>query len=228
MLRCCLIPAWLVLFAVSWLRAATPLDNARHAQALLGPGIWSQLIEIENVAPGSRYPAVVHALVFEFVGILWFYTDADGTQSFSTHRDNLAAEKADFAPLLRDIDPGFKRWRVLPMSPAAPPEAGRPLQNGCFIESLAIARARVLAGRPLRAARLLSYYMNEGATRIGHTVLIHETGGRVEVFDPGRPGTPLSFPRHMAGEPIVLARALERREIALARFLALESESVAG
>ncbi|MDP3071167.1 MAG: hypothetical protein Q8N18_12830 [Opitutaceae bacterium] len=204
------------------LRAASPLDNARRAQALLGEGFWSQLIEVENTADRGRYPAVLHALVFEFAGLLWFYTDADGTQSFSTHRNNLVAEKADFAPLLRDIHPGFRRWRVLPSTAGAPLVATGPLQNGCFIESLAAVRARAAAGRPLQMPRLLSYYMNEDGARIGHTVLAYESGDRVEIFDPGRPEARLSFPRGSAGEPLALARALEGRPIDRALFLGVE------
>ena len=216
----------------SLLRAATPLDNARRALALLGEGVWSQVIEIENAAAagGARYPSVVHALVFEFEGILWFYTDADGTQSFSLHRGRLAAEKADFAPLLREIEPGFCRWTVLPsLAPGgAVPAETEPLKNGCFIESVAALRARVAEGRPIRAPRLLSYYVNHGGARVGHTVLAYEAEGRVEIFDPGRPATRFSFPLRAAREPLALARALERHPIAHARFLALESQVVAG
>ena len=214
----------------SLLRAATPLDNTRRAQALLGEGVWSQVIEIENAAAGARYPAVVQALLFEFADILWFYTDADGTQSFSIHRNNLAAEKADFAPLLREIEPSFGRWTILPSLPPvdAVPAETAPLKNGCFIESVAALRVRVAEGRPVRAPRLLSYYINDRTGRIGHTVLAYEAEGRVEIFDPGRPEARFSFPLRAAREPIALARALERRAIAHARFLSLESLVVAG
>ncbi len=214
----------------SLLRAATPLENARRAQALLGAGVWSQVIEIENAAGGARYPAVVHALVFEFAGILWFYTDADGTQSFSLHRGRLAAEKADFAPLLREIDPGFGRWTVLPSAPAASVALAElePLTNGCFIESVVALRARVAAGRPIRAPRLLSYYLNDGTARIGHTVLAYEVGGHVEIFDPGRPEARLSFPLRSAREPLALAQALEKRVVEKARFLRIEPAAAIG
>ncbi len=221
----------LVLFT-ALLRAATPLENARRAQALLGDGVWSQVIEIENAKGGASYPATVHALVFEFEGILWFYTDADGTQSFSLHRGRLAAEKADFAPLLREIEPGFGRWTVLPsLAPVTTVSAGattEPLRNGCFIESVAAWRVRLAEGRPIRAARLLSYYINDRTGRIGHTVLAYEAEGRVEIFDPGRPGARFSFPLRAAREPLALAQALERQPIAHARFLALESLVVPG
>ena len=89
------------------------LTNARSAQAILGADVWSQVIRIENTGSTKKYPRTVHALVFEVAGILWFYQDGEGTQSFSLHRGRLEAEKADFAPLLADIHPGFTRWTVV-------------------------------------------------------------------------------------------------------------------
>ena len=86
------------------IRAASPLENAFRAQALLGPGIWSRIISIRNETRGGFYPRSVQALVFEFAGMLWFYTDANGTQSFSLHTGELEVEKKNFGPLLRDID----------------------------------------------------------------------------------------------------------------------------
>src|SRR3954463_884068 len=97
---------------VSTFIAGTPLENAFRAQALLGPGVWSEVITLHNGTRGGRYPTKVHALVFEFAGILWFYTALEGTQSFSLHPGKIEQEKNDFGPLLRDIEPGFVRWEV--------------------------------------------------------------------------------------------------------------------
>ena len=151
------------------------LVNARRAQALLGSDVWSEVIRIENDARNSRYPRSLHALVFELAGILWFYTEADGTQSFSLHQGQLAAEKANYAPLLRDIEPGFTRWTAVAADVAAgnslPPEA--PLPNGCFIESYAALRMLVARGVPVREPRLLSYYAQGKVRQAGHTVLAY-------------------------------------------------------
>ncbi|MBL9203318.1 MAG: hypothetical protein JNL39_22615 [Opitutaceae bacterium] len=206
------------------LGAATPLDNARRAQALLGPEVWSRVIEIDNAAGGARYPALVHALVFEFAGILWFYADADGTQSFSLHRGQLAAEKADFAPLLREIDPGFLRWRALADDGAPAPgtaAAAEPLLNGCFVESVAAWRRRVARGEETGAPRLLSYYFKPGVAKAGHTVLAFEARGRLEIFDPARPERRFEFSRRAGSDALRLARELDGRAVARARFLEL-------
>ena len=69
----------LPLLAFTAVLRGDPLDHAQRARAMLGAGIWSRVIRIENVSAGSRYPATVYALVFELSGILWFYTDIDGT-----------------------------------------------------------------------------------------------------------------------------------------------------
>lgn len=217
----------LVIFltVVAWLRGAVSLDNARRAQALLGPDVWSQVIEVGNAAPG-RYPATVHALVFEFGGLLWFYTDADGTQSFSLHHGNLPAEKANFAPLLREIEPGFGRWRVLPDAGARELEP-LPLLNGCFIESVAAWRRRVARGEETGGPRLLSYYFAPGTAKAGHTVLAFEARGRLEIFDPARPERRLEFPRRTGQDALRLARELDGRTVARARFLELPNSPAA-
>ena len=110
----------LLFFAAVALRADGSLADARYAQVLLGPGIWSCVIRIENDSRFSAYPRVAHALVFELDGVLWFYTDTDGTQSFSLYKHRLAEEKADFGPLLREIDRGFTSWKVVPSDAPAP------------------------------------------------------------------------------------------------------------
>lgn len=209
------------------LSAQTSLDFARRAGALLGDAVWSQVIEIRNDNRRSPYPETVHALVFELGGILWFYTDADGTQSFSLHRGRLAAEKADFAPLLRGIDPGFGRWTVLPAA-LAPADRGAPLKNGCFIESVVELRERLARGARVGAPRLLSYYAKSVLGQEGHTVLAYDVDGRTEIYDPSRPRAKFAFPVKRAREPLTLARALDRREIVGARYLPLETESFPG
>jgi hypothetical protein len=199
----------LVVLAAAPLRADDSLTHARRAQALLGKDVWSEVIRVENSRRFSHYPRTLHALVFEFDGILWLYADADGTQSISLQRGRLAEEKADFGPLLRDIEPGFVRWSVVPDDAGATALAHGELPNGCFIESVAALRQRLAQGEPVGRARLLSYYGDTPSGRRGHTVLTWEAAGHLEVFDPEWPGKTQSFPAALAGDALGLARTLE-------------------
>lgn len=173
------------------LRADASLAHARAAQALLDPAEWSRVLRIENSRSRARYPRALHALVFAHDGVLWFYYAGEGTQSLSLHRDDLAAETADLAPLLRAIDPGFARFEIIP-APAAPaPATGAPPPNACFIECLAELRARLARGEPVREARLLTSWTTVAPSRgpAGHTRLACAMPHGVVVFDPGRPAT---------------------------------------
>src|SRR5262249_48543801 len=129
-------PVLSLLLVVATGRAETSLENAFRAQALLGPEVWSQVIAVQNDSRGGVYPRTVHALVFELAGILWFYADVNGTQSFSLRYGQLEAEKADFGALLHAVDPGFVRWVQVEAQPKNPGDHRRPLPNGCFIESV--------------------------------------------------------------------------------------------
>lgn len=221
-LRCSLL---LFLLAAA-LRAEGSLENAFRAQRLLGPEVWSQVITIQNETRGGTYPRTVHALVFELAGLLWFYTDLDGTQSFSLHHGRLAEEKADFGPLLRDIDPGFVRWSLAP--PVSVPWHEAPLLNGCFIESVVGLRHRLARGTRVQAPRLLSYYPKNARAR-GHTVLAYEVGDVIEVFDPARPTEQFVFGKPLGADAAALARALEGRPMRTARYLSLPlSDPAAG
>jgi hypothetical protein len=207
------------------LRADPSHGHALRAQAILEPDIWSQVVEIENEAPRSRYPRKLYALVFEFAGILWFYTHMEGTQSFSLHVGNLDREKADYAPLLRAIEPGFVRWRVVPAGPRSAASRRPSPRNACFIESIAALRERLGAGEPLRNPRLLSYYVDTRQGRRGHTVLAYERGGSVELIDPSRRGSTFRFSLELGADPLELARAFNGRAVVQARVLAIEVQS---
>jgi hypothetical protein len=220
--RALTLTAFFVTVFVAALRADTSLANARRAQALLGPDIWSQVIRIENTGSTNHYPATVHALVFELADILWFYSDLDGTQSFSLHKGRLAQEKADFAPLLRAISPGFYRWSVIG-GDAPIPGGNGVLLNGCFIESAVALRDRLRRGGEAMRPRLLSYYVElKDGSRHGHTVLAYETGGRVEVIDSSAAAKPVNFPALVAGDPLMLARAMRGRDVTNARYLPVD------
>ena len=213
--------AFFLLLAVS-LQADPTLPLVQRSRALLGSSAWSRIIRIENEAPG-RYPRALHALVFELAGILWFYTPLDGTQSFSLHQDNLAAEKADFAPLLRDIEPGFRRWEIVAPSPnngdSAPPLT---LANGCFIESVAALRDEIAAGAAIEHPRLLSYFVKTRGRERGHTVLVYDTADGIRIVDPIR-DLAFTVSRAFGADPLTLARAAHGRSVAAARAVGLES-----
>jgi hypothetical protein len=197
--------------------SASSLEHVRRARELIGSELWSRVIRIENTSPASVYPREVFALVFELGGILWFYTDADGTQSFSLHANNLAAEKADFGPLLRDIDAGLAHHAVMPEDAAvAASREGESLPNGCFIESYAALRSRAERGEIILHARLLSYYVTRRGQSLGHTVLAYETPRGAFVLDPVRPDRPMRSKRATTDDPLALARRL-RPDLAIAR-----------
>lgn len=211
----------LLCFFAPVVRADHSLEHAQLARELLGPETWARVIRIENEGRSRRYPRIVHALVFELAGVLWFYTDTDGTQSFSLHRNRLEAEKADFAPLLRDIDPGFTRWTVVPPEPSGA-RAGKPLPNGCFVESVAALRHELAAGAAVQRPRLLSFYAPASEGVAGHTVLVFEAGGRTCVIDATPPVRTQRFPPRLAGEPLELARLLGGPRVVTARWVPIE------
>jgi hypothetical protein len=214
-----LLALWLLCGAVSFASERNGLAHARRAQVLLGADVWSQVITVENKGTISRYPRTVHALVFELAGILWFYTDTDGTQSFSTYRGRLEADKANFAPLLREINRGFASWTVVaPDFTAREPESER-LSNGCFIESVANLRERLVTGDDVSCPQLLSYYAASGNHLAGHTVLTYETAAGVQVIDPVDPTHPRLYPREFARNAVALGTALVGRLVAKAVWL---------
>lgn len=175
---------------------------------MIGEETWSRIVEVENTNAESVYPSSLHALVFELGGILWFYTDTDGTQSFSLHKNNVSAEKDDFAPLLRAVEPGFSKHVIVAEDELAalPTPEETPLPNGCFIESYAALRERVARGELILGARLMSFYA--AGRRAGHTVLTYETPRGVFVLDPVAASKPKRIERKKADDPLAIARVL--------------------
>jgi hypothetical protein len=222
-LHCCLL-VFLLSLGLSRLdaRPDEALHHAQAAQAALGPGVWSRLIRIENENRTGSYPRIVHAVVFELAGLLWFYTDTDGTQSFSLHRGRLAEEERDFGPLLRAIDPGFVRWVIMPDAPVPVLAAPEELPNGCFLESVAALRRLIAAGVVVNRPMLLSYYADPSWRKAGHTVLAYETKGRLELIDPVQPKTRQVFSLALRDDPLQFARAAAGDFVVKARYLPLE------
>ena len=219
-----LVPSLLPFLALATALCADPsLEQARRAQALLGPDIWSEIVRVENDTRGGRYPSCLHALVFELAGILWFYTETDGTQSFSLHAGRLAEEKADIGPLLRDIEPGFSHWTVTAAERLPPATGGgSALRNGCFIESIAALRKRLAGGEPMERPRLLSFYVPTRTGLRGHTVLAFGHGGQLEVLDSSQPRARLVFPQALGDDALMLARAIEGPAVMKARYVSIE------
>jgi len=193
---------------------------ARQARAALGPGVWARVLRVENNNPRSQYPRTVYATVFEFAGLLWFYTETDGTQSFSLHRGMLAGEKADFRPLLRDIDPGFAAFEVLPDSDPLFARSAEALPNGCFIESVAALHASLERGERIQGAALLSYYIESGGRMHGHTVLAYETPAGLRVVDSAQSRRPMAVGAgSLASAPLKIARALNAGGVVRANWV---------
>lgn len=199
---------WLLLWSVP--AADASLAAARQARGLLGADIWSRVVRIENERPGA-YPVEVHATIFAFNGILWFYTGSEGTQSLSLRRGRLERDQADLQPLLEAIDAGFVRHEVIDGPDAGDGWEEKPLPHGCFINSVVALRKLLAGDEPVAGASLLSYYFESGRRAKGHTVLVFATPEgwffQDEELGPG----PRPLPR-MPGEPPALAaaRAIQR------------------
>ncbi len=179
-----LLSLFFVLTAVVSAAAQSTLDHVRRAQELLGPDSWSRALVVTNRRPGAIYPARVHALVFEFNRMLWIYMPYEGTQSLSTHTGQAEKDRENLPALLRGLNPGFVDLTDAPAPVAgAVAMTGSP-RNGCFIESLAAARARLARGdRGLRAGILL-YYTERGGAGRGHAVMAYATPAGAFIDDP--------------------------------------------
>lgn len=214
-----LIGLWLA--GPAALCASSSLEHARSAQAMLGPGTWSRVVRITNVGARGEYSAEFAALVFEFSGILWFYSDANGTQSLSLEMHRLAADKADLAPLVRAIAPGLSLRETLAGAgeERAAGEVKRP-PNDCFIASVAALQALLARGELIAQARLLSYYVDTRRGRLGHTLLTYTTSRGAFAFDPAGAGRPQVIARGLADDALALARWLRGGDpVAKARWV---------
>jgi hypothetical protein len=213
--------------------ASDGLSSAVAARALLGPTVWSRIARIDNTESPrefrrSPYPREVYALVFELSGILWFYSDSNGTQSLSLRSGSLKADKSDPGPLFLAVDRGFTRWSwangergAQGAAPVVPP-------NACFIESIAALFHRVANGLEANAPELLSFYVSTPSGWRGHTVLVFRDGEGMAAFDPEFPGRPIRLPSILGGDPRAWSSYLRGGPVGSARTLAIESPSVSG
>lgn len=222
----------LLLTGVASLRAH--VQSALQARAMLGDATWSRVLEIKNTDRYSPYGRRVHATVFEFNGLLWFYTDANGTQSLSLCLGRLEQEKADLGPLLHAICPGFvsftditgrESWTGRPERDGSFPK----LRNGCFVESLAALRRFLRQGEPLTEARLLLLYVRTASGGIaGHTGLVFSTPAGRFFWDPEAPTQTNRVSSHEQAPDRMAARiyGLQPTKIADARFIPVRSALV--
>jgi hypothetical protein len=203
---------------------ASGLADAAAARSLLGGDIWSRLVRIDNANPRgllsrSPYPRTVYALVFELSGILWFYTDADGTQSLSLTRGTAARDEADPGPLFRAIDGGFTSWAWVDAGASPRAAASRRPPNACFVESVAALLRRLAVGNEASSPRLMSYYVDTPFGRLGHTVLVFGTASGLAAIDPEASGRPESLPPELGSDPGALSAYLRGGPVAAARTI---------
>ncbi len=202
-----LLPLWLLVL-VSVLHAGSR-ESAFQARAMLGPEVWSRVLRLEHDRSGrdSPYPEAFHALVVEFEGILWLYTEFDGTQTLSRYAGRVDADRADLGPLLRAIEPGLVRFEdVTDRPPSA--LAAEPPPYACFPASVARWTELRRGPNPPERARLLAYYPER--QRQGHVVLEYWRDGRRYVFDPEQPAADRELPLRLDEDPLRVARALFR------------------
>lgn len=190
------------------LRAGS-LESAFQARAMIGDGTWSRVLRIENDKPGrnSRYPAEFHALVVAFEGILWLYTEFDGTQTLSLYAGRLEQDRANLGPLLEAVEPGLRRFEDVTDRPPFGILA-RPPPYHCFLASVARWRQLQREPNPPARARLLAFYPER--QRQGHMVLEYWRGDRRYVFNPEHPAEVRELPARLGEDPLNVARVLYR------------------
>jgi hypothetical protein len=143
----------------------------------------------------------------EFQGILWLYTEFDGTQSLSRYAGRTEADRADLAPLLRAVEPGLGRYTAVAGGPPFGTLALPPPYH-CFLATVARWQRLQAEPNPPTRARLLAIYPERA--RQGHMVLEYWRDGRRYVFDPEHPAKDQELSAKLAEDPLKVARSLYR------------------
>jgi hypothetical protein len=219
--------ALLLLLAVAggcFANAEDGLSDATAARRLLGPEVWSRIVRIENAPPHglekrTPYPPTVHALVFEISGILWFYCDADGTQSLSRRYGSVEADKADPGPLFKAISPRFGPWSWVDNSADSEGAAAPPPPNACFIECIAELRRRSRLGKQTGLPRIVFVYEDSPTGRHGHTILVFQSRSGLSAVDPDFSSIPIQIPAGVGTEARAISSYVIGRDVDDAREL---------
>ena len=203
------------------------LSDARAARDMLGGVTWARIMRIDNSRPigmwrCGAYPATVYGLVFELSGILWLYTDSDGTQSLSLTTGTLDKDKANPGPLLLAIDRGFRKWAWLDDTAGAGADLGRRPPNACMPGSVAALLKRLAVGGETGSPRLLFYYVKAGGARHGHTVLLFSAGGHLSAVDAEASERPVSLPDSLGADPRSISAYLRGGPVVAARTLPIQ------
>jgi hypothetical protein len=160
--------------------------------------------------------------VFELSGILWFYSDVDGTQSLSVTLGTAEADKLNPGPLFKAICAGFASWEWADGPGQTPGASGAQPPNNCFIECLAILRQRTALGADLHNSRLLFYYVGATPGRAGHTVLLFDCDRGLTAVDPDQPDRDIRIPAFVCADLRSIARYLRKGEVESARTLSIK------
>lgn len=182
-------------------------ESALEARAMLGEGVWSRVIRITNERAGSasRYPREFHGLVVAFEGILWLYTEFDGTQTLSQRAGQLEQDRANLGSLLRAIEPGLTSFTDV--TALAPPVlSSKPPPYPCFLSCVARWRMLQREKNPPERARLIAYYV--AAQRQGHMVLQYWRNGERYVYDPEKPHEEQRLAHRVGEAPLAVAKAV--------------------
>jgi hypothetical protein len=204
------------------------LNDALAARSLLGPEIWSRVVRINNTGvtgleKRSPYPKTVYGLVFELSGILWFYCDADGTQSLSTRKNSLEGDKADPGPLFRAISDRFVSWSWVDDTADLKPPINQLPPNACLVECVALLRRRIAAGGEVGSPRLLLFYVKTPFGVRGHATLVFGLKDGLAAIEPDLPDRIVNIPVGAGRNPRSLSEYIRGAGVSSARVLPLDS-----
>lgn len=225
------------LFVCHSISAHSTPEPAIQAHQMLGPSIWSQVIQIENRNETSRYPSTLYATIFEFDNVLWFYTST-GTQPIERSRNRVDAYRRNLLPLLKNIERGFSSLKIIAADKIAIDAAAlAKLENGCVIESLYSLEKARKAGAEIEKARLLLYSASRNSRRgtggnaRGHAVLIYQTSEGIFYVDPPEISVVKQFSEDHSWDPKTFAASIEepygKAEISQAFFVPVNELEVA-
>jgi hypothetical protein len=178
--------------------AADGLSDAVAARRLLGPDVWSRIARIEN--------APAHGL--------------ERRTPYPPTVYALVFEMSDILWFYCDADGPqslSRRYGSVEAAAHAPP-------NACFIECIAELRRRSQLGKQTGLPRIFFVYEDTPTGRLGHTLLVFQSGYGLSAIDPDFSSTPKQIPARVGTEvraisSYVIGRAVdEARELPINDF----------